>query len=256
MSKNKQWQVRWEGLVPARPEAVWEAVTVNPVGYLWPIAYEPRLGGAERGLTGGGGTVTAWEPHRHFATRTRPESERDGLNELDYVFEPHDGGATTYLRYLHRAEIPEADFDRQLTMCRAHTAFYHHSLGVYAAHFAGRVPAYVTCDGPDATAGSGGAAFAAVRRALGLGDDVVAGDPIALAPAGLDPIDGVVDYATGPFLGIRTADALYRIYGRDRWGFPVGVAHHLFAPGADADAATAGWSRWLDDACSTVEAGA
>jgi uncharacterized protein YndB with AHSA1/START domain len=252
---SKQWEVRWEGLVPARPEAVWDAVTVHADGYLWPIDYEPWVGGAERGLTSGGGTVTAWEPHRRFATRTRPEAERDGLNELTYDFERHDdGGATTYLRYVHRAAVPDEDFDRQLTMCRAHTTFYNHSLGVYAAHFAGRSPAYVTCDGPEATGASGGGAFAAVRRALGLADDVVAGDPVALTPAGLDPIAGVVDYATGAFLGIRSADALYRIYGRDHWGFPIGLAHHLFAPGADADAATAAWSSWLDDVSSTVEA--
>src|ERR1700754_928940 len=95
----KHWDIRWEGLIPARPQAVWDAVTAHPTGYLWPIDYEPRLGGAERGLTAGGGTVTAWDPPRHFATRTRPETERDGLNELDYVLEPHDGGATTYLLY-------------------------------------------------------------------------------------------------------------------------------------------------------------
>jgi uncharacterized protein YndB with AHSA1/START domain len=246
MTKTKQWEVRWEGLLPARPEAVWNAVTATPAGYLWPIAFEPRLGGAERGLTSGGGTVTAWEPHRRFATRTRPETESDGLNELTYAFEAHDDGATTYLRYVHRAAVPAADFDRQLTMCRAHTSFYQHSLGVYAAHFAGRVPAYVSAEG--------GPSFAAVRRALGLPDDVVAGDPVAVAPAGLDPIEGVVDYATGPFLGIRTADALYRVYGRDRWGLDVGVAHHLFATGADADAATAAWSSWLDGVGATGEA--
>jgi uncharacterized protein YndB with AHSA1/START domain len=251
---SKQWEVRWEGLLPASPEAVWNAVTVRADGYLWAVEYEPWVGGAERGLTSGGGTVTAWDPPRRFATRTRPEEERDGLNELTYIFEPHDGGATTYLRYVHRAAVPEEDFDRQLTMCRAHTAFYNHSLGVYAAYFAARAPAYVSCDGPEATARTGGAAFAAVRRALGLTDDVVAGDPVVLTPEGLDPIEGIVDYATGPFLGVRTADALYRVYGRDHWGFPVGVAHHLFAPGADADAATAAWSSWLDDVCSAVEA--
>jgi uncharacterized protein YndB with AHSA1/START domain len=247
MTKTKQWDVRWEGLLPASPAKVWAAVTVTPVGYLWPIEYEPRVGGAERGVTSGGGTVTAWEPERHFATRTRPETERDGVNELDFVFAPHDGGATTYLRYRHRCAVPASDFDRQLTMCRAHTSFYQHSLGVYAAHFAGRVPAYVSADA-DGT-------FAAVRRALGLPDDVVAGDPVALTPDGLDQeIEGVVDYATGPFLGIRTADALLRVYGRDRWGYPVGIAHHLFAPDADADAATARWSSWLQAVCDDREA--
>ena len=64
-------------------------------------------------------------------------------------------------------------------------------------------------------------------------------------PARLAPIDGVVDYATGAFLGVRGADALLRFYGRDRWGWPVGVALHLFAPGADAAASERAWGDWV-----------
>jgi uncharacterized protein YndB with AHSA1/START domain len=242
MTDTKQWDITWEGLLPARPEAVWDAVTRHAAGYLWAVDYEPRVGGAERGLTTGGGTVTAWEPHRRFATRTNPEAERDGLNALEYVFTPHDGGATTLLRYRHQAAVPADDYDRQLTMCRAHTAFYQHSLGLYAACFPGRDPkAYISCDARE------GVTFAAVRAALGLPADVVAGDPVTLdAPGGGAPITGVVDYATGPFLGIRTADALYRVYGRDRWGYPCGIAHHRFAPDANQAAETAAWQAWLD----------
>ena len=99
----KQWEVRWEGELAARPQDVWDAITQHADGYLWKIDYEPWVGGAERGLTAGGGTVTVWEPLRHFATRARPETERDGFNEIDYVLEPL--GAATYLRYTHRAEI-------------------------------------------------------------------------------------------------------------------------------------------------------
>ena len=177
----KEWEVRWEGELPARPQDVWDAITQHADGYLWKIDYEPRVGGAERGLTAGGGTVTAWDPPRHFATRTRPETERDGFNELDYVLEPL--GAVTYLRYTHRCEMPAEDFDRQLDACRQHTTFYQHSLGQYACYFAGREPVYVSVDGPASSAEGG---FVALRRALGLPDDVVAGDPVRLEPAGLD----------------------------------------------------------------------
>ena len=117
----REWEVRWEGELPARPQDVWDAITQHADGYLWKIEYEPRVGGAERGLTAGGGTVTAWDPPHHFATRTRPETERDGFNELDYVLEPL--GAVTYLRYTHRCEVPAEDFDRQLDACRQHTTF-------------------------------------------------------------------------------------------------------------------------------------
>ena len=178
----RQWEVRWEGELPARPQDVWDAITQHADGYLWKIEYEPRVGGAERGLTAGGGTVTAWDPPRHFATRTRPESERDGFNELDYVLEPL--GAATYLRYTHRCEMPAEDFDRQLDACRQHTTFYQHSLGQYACYFAGREPVYVSVDGPASSAEGG---FAALRRALGLADDVVAGDPVRAAARGPRP---------------------------------------------------------------------
>ena len=73
----------------------------------------------------------------------------------------------------------------------------------------------------------------------------MAGDRVRLAPAGLDPIDGVVDFATGPFLGVRSADALYRLYGRDTWGWPAGVAHHLFAHGVDQAQSERAWTDWV-----------
>jgi hypothetical protein len=51
---------------------------------------------------------------------------------------------------------------------------------------------------------------------------------------------GVVDYVTPEFLGVRTADALYRFYGRDAFGWRIGVGRHHFA---DVDAE--GWDAWL-----------
>ena len=51
----------------------------------------------------------------------------------------------------------------------------------------------------------------------------------------------------GPtFLGVRSVHGLHRIYGRDRWGWPVSVAHHLFAPDADGAAIEAAWQAFVD----------
>jgi uncharacterized protein YndB with AHSA1/START domain len=238
MGMAEEFEVRWEGELPATPQDVWDAFTLHTAGWLWRIEYEPRVGGAERGLSSGGGTVTAWDPPRHFATRA--ESADGWWNELDYVLEPR--GAATHLRYAHRSVFAE-DYDRQLDACRQHTAFYYHSLGEYLRHFAGRDAAYVAAEAPAASAQGG---FAALRRALGIDDEVAAGDRVRLTPAGVEPIDGVVDYATHAFLGVRSGDALYRFYGRDAWGWPVGVAHHLFADGADEAASERAWSGWLD----------
>ena len=32
----------------------------------------------------------------------------------------------------------------------------------------------------------------------------------------------------------------------DTWGWPVGIAHHMFADGADQAAAQQAWSMWLN----------
>jgi hypothetical protein len=216
---------------------VWDAFTVHTAGWIWQIDYEPWVGGAVRGL--GGGTVTVWDPPRHLATRAE---RADGWwNNLDYVLEPRPHG--TLLRYTHTSVLAEDDYDRELDACRQHTALYNHSLGEYVRHFSGRNPVYVAAEAPAASAQGG---FAALREALGVAEDVAAGDRVRLTPAGLEPIEGVVDYAAHAFLGVRTSDALYRFYGRDAWGWPAGVGHHLFADGADATTGEQAWSAWLD----------
>ncbi|MCA2190838.1 SRPBCC domain-containing protein [Nonomuraea cavernae] len=231
---SERFEVRWEGELPAAPREVWDAFTVHTAGWYWKIAYEPWVGGAERGLTSAG-TVTVWDPPRHFTTRSA-----DGSNELDYVLEPSRGG--TFLSYRHRGETTE-NHERELDACRRHTAFYYHSLGEYLRHFSGRDAAYVSAEAPDSSAKGG---FAVLRQALGVPEDVAAGDTVRLTPAGMEPIDGVVDYATATFLGVRGDDALYRFYGRDVWDWPVGVAHHMFVAGADEAELTQTWSTWLD----------
>ena len=159
----KEFEVRFDGLLPAEPDEAWAAITTpQTAGWLWEIDYEPRLGGAERGLSGDGGKVIRWEPRRHFATRAE---RADGwFNELDYVLEPRAGG--TFLRYVHRGVMDDARFDNDYEACRRHTAFSYHSLGEYLGHFAGRRATYVSADAPPESAASG--SFAQVRRELGI----------------------------------------------------------------------------------------
>ena len=237
---TRDFEVRWECELPAPPEVVWDGFTKHCDGWLWRVEYESRLGGSERGLSPQGGTVTAWDPPRHFQTRS---TDGGAVNQLDYRLESR--GTSTYLRYVHTGVLSEDDHEVQLDACRQHTAFYYHSLGEYVRHFPGRSATYLSVDAPVASAASGG--FAAVRQALGVPDEVVVGDTVRLTPTGVEPIDGIVDYVTDVFLGVRSTDALYRVYGRDVWGWPVGVAHHLFAPGVDQAAVARSWASWLDD---------
>ena len=235
----KEFELSLEVELPATPDTVWAAITTPQTeGWLWRIDYEPRLGGAERGLTSGGGAVTAWEPDRRFATR----AEKPGwFNQLEYELEPR--GDATGLRFRHTTEFEDDTFARQSAACLAHTDFYYHSLGEYVRHFAGRPVTYVTADGPPASTAPG--SFAAARRALGVPDGAQAGDRVQAVLPGAGRVEATVDYLTEEFLGLRTDDALYRIYGRDAWGWPVGAAHHLFRDDVDGAAAERAWNAWL-----------
>jgi hypothetical protein len=200
----KTMETRWELELPGDPRQVWDAFTKHAAAYLWPITYEPRVGGAERGLTSAGGTVTVWDPPRHF--RTEATRSEGWFNTLDYVL---DGN---HLRYVHTCAMEASEFDVQYDACVQHTKLYNHSLGQYLGHFAGREPHYLGFDDVPGTSDD-------VRARLGVPADAAVGDRVEL---------GVIDYRAGSFLGIRSDDALIRVYGRDIWGWPVGVAVHTF----------------------------
>lgn len=206
-----EFEVRWEGALPGTPEQVWDAITVHGIGWIWDIDYEPRVGGAERGLTPGGGTVTAWDPPRHF--QTRAEGEDGWHNQLDYTLEPY--GDRTYLKYVHNSTTE--DYKVIVDGCARHTEFYFHSLGQYVEHFAGRDARYVEITAP------------------GTFEDV-AGRAFAHAGPG-----AAVDYKRAPFLGLRTGDALIRVFGREPWGGPVSLYLHVFNPDVDVAAMEREW---------------
>lgn len=220
---QQETEVRWDDVLDGTPAQVWDALTVHVSGWLWPITYEPRVGGSERGLTRDGGIVTAWEPERRFATRAeRPDG---WWNELEYRLDPAAGGGTR-VRFVHRTILTPVE----LEMCEEHTDLYRQTLGAYVAHFAGRDARYESADAPQ------GVPVADVVRALGVPDDARVGDRVELAFGSA----GVIDYRTPRFVGIRTEHALVRVFGRDAWGYPVGVARHGF----DRDTLAV----WLDGA--------
>jgi len=234
----KQFEVRWDGDLAGAPMEVWDAFTIHTAGWYWKIRYEPWAGGTETGLTPAGGTVTRWEPGVHFTTR----AEGDGgfFNQLDYRLESSAGG--THLSFAHRGVFADDDYQSDLDACRRHTRLYYHSLTEYMRHFAGRDAVYIAVSAPGTSAAGG---FAALCSALGIPGEAAVGSNVTLTPAGKEPVSGVVDYASDPFLGVRTPDALYRFFGRDTWGKPVGVAMHLYADGIDQSAVTRTWNQYL-----------
>lgn len=241
---HRPFDVRWHGDVPATPEETWEALTLRTSAWLWEIAYEPRVGGAETGLTGRG-TVTRWDPPSSLATRAELD---EGPNQLTWDLAAVDAG--TAVAFRHQGTAPAASYDVDVDACQAHTDLYYHSLREYLTHFAPRPAVHVSADGPAHSADGGGDA---VRAALGVPCGTPVGTRVAFPVPGLGTVHGTVDYEQPSFVGIRTRDALLRFCLRDTWGWPVGLAHHCYegpgnAPGPEALAAA--WQDWLAGACS------
>ncbi|GAQ54908.1 hypothetical protein [Streptomyces acidiscabies] len=239
MSKGteKEFEIVREFEVDATPEQVWEAVTQNSGAYLWPMeAPEPRVGGSGPF----GSTVTAWEPPYRYTN----VSEDVGMavqsrNQLDYTVESRDEGRRAWVRYVHSGIFVD-DWENQYDGAGRHTDFYLHTLREYLTHFAPRAVAFSSAEGSAASATPD--ALALVARELGVGE--VVGERVAVR--GPREFEAVLDYRTPEFIGLRTEQALVRVFGRGRWGAPVGISVHDFGEGADPKAAEAGWQGWLD----------
>jgi hypothetical protein len=85
-----------------------------------------------------------------------------------------------------------------------------------------------------------------LRSALGISSSASAGDAVHAPLGDAGTLDGVIDYSTPEFLGVRTADGLYRFFGRNHYGSVVGMSAHLFADGVDGAAHEAALRTWLD----------
>ncbi|WP_406836760.1 SRPBCC domain-containing protein [Streptomyces sp. AHU1] len=238
---SKEFEVAREYEVAVPPGQVWDAITSGSGGWLWPMEYEPREGGAGPF----GSVITTWDPPHRLTVRTEDVGfPTQSLNQIDHTIEPRDGGRGSWVRYVHSGIFTD-DWDNQYDGADKHTDFYLHTLREYVTHFAGRPVAFATFDGPGASASSD--AFAAVGPALGLADDTAEGARVKAEGPGGEHFDAVLDYRDPYFIGLRTDSALIRFFGRGRWGAPVGMSVHDFAPGADAKGNETAWKDWLDE---------
>jgi hypothetical protein len=229
---GKQFEIRREVELPATPEEVWEAVATGPGTASWLFPEDP-----------GPNDLVESDRPRRYAVRT--EGEGGWFNAIEFVIEAREGG-TAVLRYVHSGVLEEESWDDQYDAADGHTDFYLHTLGQYLEHFAPKAASYVG-GGPGGLMGPEASmtpdAFEKLKRELGASAE---GDRVSLPNGGGD---GVVDYATDHFLGVRTGDALYRFFGRNAFGGPVGMSIHHFGD-VDVDAATRDWSEWLQSVYS------
>jgi uncharacterized protein YndB with AHSA1/START domain len=242
---SHEYEVLMEVEVPATPEQVWDAIATGPGidgWFMGRTVVEPAEGGAVRTDMGDftmESTVTAWEPGKRFGYRTLPDPDGSFM-ALEWLIEGRDGGSTV-LRSVGSGFIGADDWEGEYDGLRKGGAYYFHTLAQYVTHFADRpvTAVSVALPGPADRAEM----WAAVHRGLGLPGAPAVGDRVRLTPAGPAPIDGVVDYATEDFLGVRSGDALYRFF--PRMAGALAVEHHLFAAGVDQGAQERVWQTWL-----------
>jgi hypothetical protein len=238
---SRDFEVAREIDLAAGPEDVWTAITADPAAWMFPTGMEIPAG-AEPSE---GAPVTTWDPPRRLVIRM--ESPDGTFNALDYAIEARNGG-TAHLRYVHSGILAD-EWEDQYDAIGAHTDFYLHTLGQYLEHFNGRPATYVGqpssgIDGPPSAGGED--AMDTLRAALGIGDGAAVGDTVHADLGAAGSLDGVIDYLTPQFIGVRADDGLFRFFGRNAFGGVVGLSAHMFRDDVDAAQAEAALKAWVD----------
>jgi len=233
---SQEFEVRREVVVEGTPEQIFAAVTRETAAWMFPVESAPGVGA----LGPDDPKVKVWNPPEHVSIRM--EGPNGFFNALDYLIEAR-GGGTAQLRYVHSGVLMTDDWEAQYDGVGAHTDFYLHSLGEYVKHFAGEPVEYLAVAGPASSAKPG--SIDVLKAKLGLSPENKVGDPFTLELPGLGRIETEIDYLTPEFVGLRSAHALYRFYGREAFGGTVDAAHHLFEPKAELVEATGAWQAWL-----------
>lgn len=233
-----EFEIAREVPLEATPDAVWRTIATEGGLAAWfrPSPVDP-----------GSDMVVAWEPGRRLAIRT-PQAPDGSTHAFEYTIEARDGGGVT-LRFVHRGRTGDGWSDQYVPVTAGGWDMYLHTLAQYHAHFAGRPAVYLEAEGPAAS--SAPEAWDVLVVALG-GPRLRPGSPVRVDLAGVDPPEGLVDYLTPNFVGLRTPDALIRFHGRSGLGMTVAVSHHAYGGHVDVDRTRREWQSWLAEAFTAV----
>lgn len=229
---NHEFDIVQDVVIQATPEQIWKAITEDTSAWMFPTDQWPAVR-----------TVDEYPTH----TVSRMEGPDGWYNQLEHVLTPGPDG--THLHYVHSGVMTD-DWEQQYDGAAKHTVFYLHTLGEYLAHFDGRAVAFSDVRGPDASEAAD--AFAKFVAHLGL-EAAAQGDERKLELPGLGRVPVTVDFRNENFLGLRTSDALVRVFGRNAFGDRVGLTVHDFSldsgdaaeRAARGEANTAAWTAWL-----------
>ncbi len=230
--------------VAAAPEQAWDAITTGDGMDGWFMGRNeitPGVGGTVRTVSPAfteEAKITAWEPPTRFAYQG--DVGEDGtVHQFEYQIEPRPGGSS--IRWLHTGVLgPE--WESSYEAMNEGDPMYFHKLAQYLTYFYGRKATVVDAFGPNIPDRE--RAWSTIRPALGFTGPVKLDDGVRLTPEGLEVIDGVIDWLSPSFIGVRTDDALYRfIHGFEG---TVMVGHHIFRPGLDQKEQEEAWSSWMN----------
>ena len=243
-----EFEIREQIDIDGTPEQVWDAIATGPGIDSWLMGrneMDAREGGRARMDMGGfvaESTITTWQPPNHLVYKGDPAPD-GSFHAFEYLVEGREGGSTV-LRFVHSGFLGD-DWEAEYEGLRKGDPMYLRKLAEYVKYFSGRysapIGAYVG-ETPDRQR-----VWELLHGSLGTSVSAAEGDEVHLTPPGLPPIDGVVDYVSEDFFGLRTADALYRfIYG---YNGAVVLGHHIYgAPGQsapDVKEAQEAWQNWL-----------
>jgi uncharacterized protein YndB with AHSA1/START domain len=228
----------------ATAEQAWDAIATGPGMDSWFMGrntVEAREGGAATFSVGDftqTSTVTTWEPPTRFAFSS--EQGAVGMfHRFDYQVTGRPEGGVS-IRYEHSGMLGD-DWEAEYEAMQEGDPAYLFKLHQYLTYFRGRYATSVEVVGPEVADREG--AMTAYRHELGLGDDLTVGVSAKADLEGIDTIDGVVDFLSPSFIGVRTPDAILRfIWSFDGRSY---VGHHLFADGTDRAEAERAWGDWL-----------
>lgn len=240
-----EFEVREEITLDATPEQVWEAIATGPGIDSWFMGHseiEPRLGGetsyAMFGETGHG-TVTAYDPPKHFAYKS---DENNGeFMAFEYLLEARAGGSTV-LRFVHSGFLGD-DWEEQYDALKVGDRKYLEKLAAYVKHFPGRTSVHnMFLPGPKVT--DTAKAWAAITAAFGLTGPVTEG-AAAHPRVGPSTAAGTVTHVDEEHhcLVVANADAVYMLMTAMGMVF---AESHTFNPDIDAAATDAAWQAWLE----------
>jgi uncharacterized protein YndB with AHSA1/START domain len=237
------WEERDEAVVAASVDEVWAAIATGPGIDSWFMGrnqVDPGPTGSVTTDVGDfvmTGTVTAWDPPKHFAYRSDGPDKR--FIAFEYLIEGRDQSSTV-LRLVSNGFLPDDDWEAEFEAMTAGGEMYFRTLVAYLDHFAGRFATPLNVTGPPVV--DWPTAWAALRTGLGVGDQPAVGDAVRVTVPGVPGLAGLVDFVNSQALGIRTADGLYRFIQGHVGGFVLG--HHLFAHPDEKQAGQA-WKTWL-----------